>query len=119
VLAKQPNIRQQLQLTKIFYVYGKTLPAKNPTDLKHQLEARFQSKQNSKPQEFSHMTLKKDAEWFLQNKKQHLLSRFWFLFNKLSLVRVAPFVRYHMKTLILSGIFNFQMGEATGTSAII
>ena len=45
---------------------------------------------------------------FIIREKQHNLLPFQFLLIKLSLVRITPFFRYHIKILIFRGIFSFH-----------
>lgn len=42
-------------------------------------------------------------------KKTHLLSPYQFIWPKLSFVSIVPFLRYHIKTLILRGILLLQL----------
>ncbi len=51
------------------------------------------------------------VSFFIQ--KQHLKLPFQFHLAKLSLVSTTPFSKYHIKTLILSGILSFQIVRVT------
>jgi len=56
--------------------------------------------------------------WIVSSKlqKQHFILPFHCQRARLSLVRTTPFCKYHMKTLIFKGIFNFQMILLYGTA---
>jgi hypothetical protein len=50
--------------------------------------------------------------------KQQLVHPFHCLFTKLSLVNTTPFLRYHKKILIFSGIFAFQAQQLAGAPVL-
>ena len=53
----------------------------------------------------------------LLSQKQHRSSPFQRLLNKLSFVKITPFSRNPMKTLILRGIFNFHIDLFRGKAS--